>query len=162
MNNRGFTIVELAVSIAVIGILAAIVSVSYKGAENRASVAAVEADLKRSVQTAASFKYDNGVFPKTEADVMSTRLKVNKDVYYDSQNFAICSGNSSFGVVGRAKDGKYYSQTSTTKFREYTGTTSMTSSPNICQVVLNDSTTIHYSEWAKTGAGSNTWTELVR
>ena len=162
MKSSGFTLVELAVAIAVIGILSTIVAVSYRGTEHRAGVAAIEADAKQAIQQAARFKYDNGTYPQNEGNIHDLGIKVTKDVYYDSDNFAICSGNSSFGIVGRAKNGTYYAQTSNTKFREHSGPTNISATSGLCQSILNESSEVYFGGWAKNGTGASSWTSLVQ
>ena len=58
-HQKGFTIVELLIVIVVIGILAAITIVAYNGIQNRAKVAAVQADLTGAAKTLEQAKYAN-------------------------------------------------------------------------------------------------------
>ena len=59
MKSRGFTIVELIVVIAVIGILAAISIVSYSAIQNNAKVTTLEGDLRGASSQLESFKHSS-------------------------------------------------------------------------------------------------------
>lgn len=66
LRNRGFTIVELLIVIVVIGILAAIVIVSFNGIQERARDTSLKSDIKNVrtiVENYAAF--NNGVYPST-------------------------------------------------------------------------------------------------
>lgn len=61
----GFTIVELLVVIAVIGILAAITLVSYSGITNRATIASIQSDLSNASTALRMDQTTNDSFPAT-------------------------------------------------------------------------------------------------
>lgn len=62
-NQKGFTIVELLIVIVIIGILAAIVIVSYNGIQSRARAAAATADLENVYKKLILYQFDNSAFP---------------------------------------------------------------------------------------------------
>lgn len=64
----GFTIIELLIVIVIIGILAAIVLVSYNGVQNRAKVVALQSDLQNVAEQLKIDKAINGEYPATLAD----------------------------------------------------------------------------------------------
>lgn len=55
--TKGFTIVELLIVIVVIGILAAIVLVSYNGIQNRAKITVVQSDLNGAAKQLENYKF---------------------------------------------------------------------------------------------------------
>ena len=63
-TNRGFTIVELLVAIVIIGILSAIVFVSYHGLTQKAAAAILQSDLKNASTVLSIYNLDNGTYPK--------------------------------------------------------------------------------------------------
>ncbi len=73
--RKGFTIVELVVIIAVIGILAAIGMVSYSAYIKRAARTEAEADLRQAIAQIEKYKAETGGYPtgNTAAFVASLR-----------------------------------------------------------------------------------------
>ncbi|GEM_PF-984028 len=67
--HRGFTVVELAVIIAVIGILATIGAVSYSSYTKRAAQKEAEADLGQAAMQLEKYKANNGGYPATQDEV---------------------------------------------------------------------------------------------
>jgi len=63
IKNRGFTIVELLVVIVVIGILAAITIVSYRGISGRATTASLQSDLANASKKLKMYQIEYGSFP---------------------------------------------------------------------------------------------------
>ena len=61
--NNGFTIVELLVVIVVIGILAAITLVSYRGLTGKASESTIQADLANTKKQFELYKVEHNVYP---------------------------------------------------------------------------------------------------
>lgn len=62
-NQKGFTIVELLIVIVIIGILAAIIIVSYNGIQTRARVAALSSDLEGVYKKLTLYQLDNATYP---------------------------------------------------------------------------------------------------
>jgi prepilin-type N-terminal cleavage/methylation domain-containing protein len=62
-NYRGFTIVELVIVMVVIGILAALVIVTYMGINTKATIASIQSDLTNSSNKLKMFQVDNNAFP---------------------------------------------------------------------------------------------------
>ncbi len=61
--NLGFTIVELLVVIVVIGILAAITVVSYKGVNNKAIFSACQSDVSGAKKKLEMYNIEKGEYP---------------------------------------------------------------------------------------------------
>src|SRR5688500_15604038 len=101
-RSQGFSIPELIVVIVTIGILAAIVIVSYRGIQNRAYDASVQSDLEAISGILESYKaLDDNVnptheFPRTPATLATLNIKASKGAYDTgvSYNFAFCVANS--------------------------------------------------------------------
>jgi general secretion pathway protein G len=62
-KSTGFTIVELLIVIVVLGILVAIVTVSYNGVQAKAKVASVNTDLKNIRSAMMLYRTDRGTLP---------------------------------------------------------------------------------------------------
>lgn len=67
--DRGFTIIELVVTIAVIGILATIGIVSYSGTQNRAKQQSFSSNAEQVKLKLGEYFTDKGRYPATKADV---------------------------------------------------------------------------------------------
>lgn len=64
-KNLAFTIVELLIVIVIIGMLAAITIVSYRGITQRATEATLQADLSNASKKIKLYFADHGVYPAT-------------------------------------------------------------------------------------------------
>ncbi|MDO4870662.1 MAG: type II secretion system protein [Candidatus Saccharibacteria bacterium] len=77
--KKGFTIVELLIVIVVIGILAAIVLVTYQGVQNKANTTSAEQNARELVTKATAFNAVATVYP-TEAELKAAKTDANEDV----------------------------------------------------------------------------------
>lgn len=68
-DQKAFTIVELLLVIVVIGILASVSLVTFRGVQDRATASRVTGNLKSYVDAAKLYKVDNGYYPKTSTSM---------------------------------------------------------------------------------------------
>ena len=66
MKNRGFTLIEVLVVVAILGILAAIVVPRIMDRQDDAKRVAAKADLGALVQSIKLYRIDNGFYPGTD------------------------------------------------------------------------------------------------
>ena len=111
---RGFTIIELLIVITVIGILAGIVIVNYRGATSRAYDDAVQDDLVKLSDVLNVYYSDNGTYPTNSAALATiTAAKFAKTNYLTTNNsvlYCVASSDSkTMAVIAKSKSGsKYY------------------------------------------------------
>ncbi|NTW61632.1 prepilin-type N-terminal cleavage/methylation domain-containing protein, partial [Candidatus Saccharibacteria bacterium] len=67
-NSSGFTIIELLVTVVIIGVLATIVTLSYVNLSSRATSAALQSDLRSAATQLEIDKTQNGDYPATDVD----------------------------------------------------------------------------------------------
>lgn len=77
--RKGFTIVEIAVAIVVLGILASIVAVSHYATQRRASDTEVQGDLRQAAMRIEAHKASVGGYPATQGDVDGGELPKSVD-----------------------------------------------------------------------------------
>lgn len=113
-KQKGFTIVELLIVIVVIGILAAITIVSYRGVQNRAYDSSVQADFNMLMNRFEIFKVDNSKYPTTTMGVTGLSVKVAKGAYATSPttptNLTACYSDdgSEIALAALSKSGRAF------------------------------------------------------
>lgn len=62
-RQTGFTIIELLIVIVVVGILAAVSVVAYKGVQGRAMASVLKSELSQATRQLAAYHAEHGVYP---------------------------------------------------------------------------------------------------
>ena len=109
----GFTIVELLVVIVVIGVLAAIVIVSYTGLQNRARQATIQSDLSNNSTKVMINSVSPGRPPSTVEFLSSGDAKISASTgIYNIVSY--CSSDTGFVMAAESKSGdKFYTKNNT-------------------------------------------------
>lgn len=103
---RGFTIVELLVVIAVLGILVSIVVVSYAGTQNRAKRNSFESNASQVKVKLGDYMTDKNSYPVAKSDVITylnaigagtLATEFNKSAYQYTTTPSGCTGTSCTG-----------------------------------------------------------------
>lgn len=141
---KGFTIVELLVVIVVIAILAAIVTVTYRGVQNNAYDASVKNDLINIGKTFRLYQVDKSVFPPTVNEINTLNIKVNKSAYGNHFNNGTSTYNllycrtpsgapTTMALIAFSKSGNIFQYSPEGQVKEYTGP--LTGSTYMCPAV---------------------------
>lgn len=171
-KNAGFTIVELIVIIAVIGILAAITIVSYNAVQENSADATVRTDLNDFASKANRYKSENGgngrTSDTTQTYLESLNWKATKRSYDTSvrQNLAYChnriyyastnpadvawstnaNGRTNWILIALSKSGKVFYVTDTRSVAaEYKGGAIDFDAQSMCGQVISALGTAGYS-----------------
>lgn len=113
-KQTGFTIVELLIVIVVIGILAAITVVGFRGIQNRANDTAVQSDLRSIGTQMAMYKTIHSTYPGTKTLLEGMTLKLTRSAYAGVPNeamnmtYCISSGAAEYAVFAFSKSGTLY------------------------------------------------------
>jgi prepilin-type N-terminal cleavage/methylation domain-containing protein len=111
---RGFTVVELLIVISVIGILAGIALVSYKGSQTRANDVAVKDDLVKLSDALNVYYGDNGTYPADQTALSTiSSVKLAKSNYKTSGNSVLyctssISGYKFMAVIAKSASGNTF------------------------------------------------------
>lgn len=135
-KQTGFTIVELAIVIVVIAILASITVVAYTEVRNKSYDTTIQGDMKNIAAALKSYRARTGIYPEAEADIAAmdsvpgVNPRVNRSAYdvtspsdpnvdSTSRNLLICkregvadTPDPKFGIAALSKSGRVWFYTS--------------------------------------------------
>lgn len=164
-NVSGFTIVELLIVIVVIGILATITVVSYRGIQARANESAIKSDLSAMAKQVELHRAEKGVYPShreffghipTSMSIAPTKSAYDPKLY----NFYYCTNSvdqgEDFGIAARPAPGR---QTYTISSKS--GIETVTTPPSwnsACGALgATDLADVHFSYGYSMHSGTGAW-----
>lgn len=133
MNRRlkgGFTIVELMIVVAVIGVIASIVVVSYGSSRSKAFDTAVKTDITKYADELNIYYGDNGGYPINQASLLNVsgefavsnyKTTGAKAVLYCVDTAAATSGDS-MAVIAKSNSGNTYYVSDENPVTQFVGT----------------------------------------
>jgi len=161
-KHGGFTIVELLVVIVVIGILAAIIVISFNGITSKSQEISVKHDMKNIAKQVEVYKIDGGRYP-TSTQLQDLGIKVNKPTYGVNPTgatifYCVDNAGTAFSIVARVKSNtltQYLSSTGQTS--TYSGSAT---APQLCldSGVPGTTSTVSYTAFTEDGA----WYDWVK
>lgn len=105
--NQGFTIVEVAVAVAVIAILVGLVTFSFNAAIDSARVSTLKADLIESSSSLRKEKADNGSYPQNQAQAIEF-LSGSDGVEFSYDGDYTVRGTAAYCLEGAIEDIVYH------------------------------------------------------
>lgn len=168
----GFSIVELLIVITVIGILAAIVILSYSGIQNSARDSAVKTDLRNISEKLELYYLDNKTYPRgsTYANLgialqsavgigFSDSLRNGNNMIYCVFPSAHAEANTYYALAAVSKSNNGWIITSSSqKIEPFTAWSSSISGTALCPTIrtgLGNSSSLFH--WGQTSTGEYPW-----
>ena len=147
-QQTGFTIVELVIVIAIIGILAAITIVSYRGLQARAMTTVIKSDLSANSKLIESWYSEKGKYPTSPAEISDTKIKFSSKPY---QYVAYCSSGEEYAIVALKNYESSWVLVGSQRAVQDNSSPSTSSSATACSYA--DLGTVAYRPWLKSSAG---------
>lgn len=169
-HQPGFTLVEIAVTLFIIGILVTIASVSYTAIHVEARNTEVKEELAKFGSTLVRYKADNGAYPSNTnllTDAYAVTFKTD-ELYTETAfyNLLYCSASpyGSYALLAITKNNQRIYIKDTAKPTVYEGGTSWSGSNStaMCTSVLPGSTPAGMAGYRQSGESPTGWRAWTR
>ena len=167
-KQAGFTIVEIAVVIFIVGILTVVGAVAYNSAQVRAKNIAAQEDLANFGRTMVRYKADVGAYPSdTNAITGAYAVKFNKTLLSETSyyNLVYCglSPYGSYALAATTKSGMKIYVKDADSPKEYTGSVnwSLNNISAICGSLITGSTNLGMTGFRISGGTPVGWRPWV-
>ncbi|WP_156250970.1 type IV pilin protein [Pseudactinotalea terrae] len=105
-GDKGFTLVELLVTIVIIGILTAIAVPAFMSQRDKGYDAAVKSDLKNAALSAETNYVD--LLTYTDANVFAEGLQADAEIASDGTRYAAWADEDSYVIYGLSRSGNIF------------------------------------------------------
>ena len=92
-NEKGFSLIELLIVVAVIAIIAAIGTPRYAAAKAAAGDATAKSDLRNAITALVRYSVTNSTFPPTIGELESSGYSLSSRVSWDKYEVKIANGS---------------------------------------------------------------------
>ncbi|HWI41477.1 MAG TPA: type II secretion system major pseudopilin GspG [Verrucomicrobiae bacterium] len=115
-NERGFTLIELMVVIAILGLLGALVAPKLMGRSDDAKIQATKTQIQQIQSALKLYRLDNGVYPSTEQGLQALVSKPTTGVipknykaegYLESKSLPKDSWGNDYAYLSPGEHGEY-------------------------------------------------------
>jgi len=91
-NENGFSLIELLIVVAIIGVLAAIAIPRMTESKVPAYDATAKADIKNAITAIEMYNIKNGTYPASESDLLSSGFSLSAGVTFDKYDLETNNG----------------------------------------------------------------------
>lgn len=157
-QSIGFTIVEVLIIVAIIGILTTITSLVYTGIQRQAREAGIKSDFETTTARIDRYRSEKGEYPRAggsvgDAELLAAGIEVQRSLYSESaNNYLYCASvdGQSYALVARGISDIVYAFGTNRPFTQYSAYP-LSNSTQVCESLVGANAYIRYGYMSSGG-----------